>query len=290
MSLSSVMDIINKEQNVKDPKKLIDKLKKVCTTMASYNLNSPSLLQFIRVDGIIEVILTHNPTNGDNINFYKVFSTVTADNYYIDEEDTDCFKCSNDKLSIPIIVSSYDFSEEYSNKSRNFDNVINKSHFVYDICLDSFYVFPKFLLKAIKEDIITDFKTVQRSFDVGHNTFNMDIIYDNTNDRYKNTLFIRNNSRLNNIYNLSILPFDNNNSSLVDLYTNYDKDWVSFTKIDEKTWNELFTNYKYLTGMVLKGINDQNILVYHHEFVPKKCENIEIYKHYESDKGNIVSL
>ena len=36
---------------LKDTKKLIEKLKKVCTAMSKYNLNSPCLLQMIRMCG-----------------------------------------------------------------------------------------------------------------------------------------------------------------------------------------------------------------------------------------------
>ena len=42
---------------LKDTKKLIEKLKKVCTAMSKYNLNSPCLLQMIRMNGSYEFIL-----------------------------------------------------------------------------------------------------------------------------------------------------------------------------------------------------------------------------------------
>jgi hypothetical protein len=54
---------------LKDTKKLIEKLKKVCTAMSKYNLNSPCLLQMIRMNGVYEFILSHNPKNGDNFDF-----------------------------------------------------------------------------------------------------------------------------------------------------------------------------------------------------------------------------
>ena len=41
---------------LKDTKKLIEKLKKVCTAMSKYNLNSPCLLQMIRINGTYEFI------------------------------------------------------------------------------------------------------------------------------------------------------------------------------------------------------------------------------------------
>ena len=93
---------------LKDTKKLIEKLKKVCTAMSKYNLNSPCLLQMIRMNGSYEFILSHNPKNGDNFDYYKIFSTVTFDEFYISEEDQKLF-VDNDEI------------REINNETRNID-------------------------------------------------------------------------------------------------------------------------------------------------------------------------
>ena len=38
-------------ENIKDFKKLLDKLKKICTAATKFNLNSPCLLQMVRING-----------------------------------------------------------------------------------------------------------------------------------------------------------------------------------------------------------------------------------------------
>ena len=104
---------------LKDTKKLIEKLKKVCTAMSKYNLNSPCLLQMIRINGTYEFILSHNPKNGDNFDYYKIFSTVTFDEFYISEEDQKLFVDNDERVSIPIVVSSCDLLEIKSLMSHN---------------------------------------------------------------------------------------------------------------------------------------------------------------------------
>lgn len=278
-------------EKIKESKKLIEKIKRVCTNISKFNLNSPCLLQFVRINGEYEVIVTHNPVNGDRLDFYKIFSTVTKDSFYISPEDVDCFKCGDDRVSVPIIVSTFDFlNKNLSSDKASLHNAMHYSNLNYDICLDSFYIFPKFVLKAIKEEKILDFEVMQRGKTGSFYTFNMDIIYDNTDDRFKNTLFIRNSEKLNYLYNLYILPFGSNNSSLQDIYNEYNKDVVSYLKLDSKLWEEVYTLNRYNSAINLKGANNQDILIYHNDFMQKKIVDATITKHYESERGNIVSL
>lgn len=278
-------------EKIKDTKKLLEKIKRVCTAISKFNLNSPCLLQFIRINGEYEVIMSHNPTNGDRLDFYKIFSTITRDTFYIDPEDSDCFKCGDDRVSVPIIISSYDFiNKTLYNERANVFNAMYYSNLKYDLCLDSFYVFPKFLLKAIKENKITDFEVTQRSYTGPIYIFNMDIIYDLTDPRFKNTLFIRNSDKLNYLYNLFVLPLGTGNNGLSDLYNKHNENCVSYINLDSKLWEDIFIQNKYNNAISLRGANNQEILVYHNDFMQKKIVNGTITKHYESDRGNIVTL
>lgn len=278
-------------EKIKDCKKLIEKIKRVCTSISKFNLNSPCLLQFVRVNGEYEVILTHNPVNGDRLDFYKIFSTVTKDNFYIGPEDADCFKCGDDRVSVPIIISTFDFiNKNLSPEKHNLRNVQYYADLKYDLCLDSFYVFPKFVLKAIKEEKIFDFEIVQRSKYNNIYTFNMDIIYDNNDKRFANTLFIRNSEKLNYLYNIYILPFGTGNSGLQDIYNKHNRDIVSYIHLDPKIWEEIYMLNRYNSAINLKGANNQDILVYQNDFMQKKIVDGTITKHYESERGNIVSL
>ena len=95
----------NSFTEVKESKKIIEKIKKVCAAIAKFNLNSPCLLQFVRINGEIEVVLTYDPHNGDNFDFYKIFNVVTYDNFEIKDEDLKYFDNSDDRVSIPVIIS-----------------------------------------------------------------------------------------------------------------------------------------------------------------------------------------
>lgn len=278
-------------EKIKDTKKLIEKIKRVCTAISKFNLNSPCLLQFVRINGEYEVIITHNPTNGDRLDFYKIFSTVTKDSFYISPEDVDCFKCGDDRVSVPIIISSFDFiNKQLSTDRMNVKNAMYYSNLKYDICLDSFYVFPKFVLKAIKENKILDFEVLQRTFTGPIFMFNMDIIYDNEDIRYKNTLFIRNSDKLNFLYNIYVLPLGTGNCSISDLYNKYNENCVSYISVDAKNWEDIYVNNRYNSAISLRGVNNQEMLVYHNDFMQKKIVNGVITKHYESERGNIVTL
>ena len=56
--LRGLISMLDTFTEIKETKKILDKLKKVCSAMSKFNLNSPCLLQFIRINGEYEVILS----------------------------------------------------------------------------------------------------------------------------------------------------------------------------------------------------------------------------------------
>lgn len=279
---------MNGFESIKDIKKLLEKIKRVCTIMSKYNINSPCLLQFIRINGEYEVILTHNPVNGDRFDFYKIFSTVTHDEFEIDEEDKDCFISNDERVSIPIIVSSCPLTER--NEITQTNPYIYWSNKPYDFCINSYYIFPKFMLQAIKMEIIKDFEVLPLS-PIGNNyRFEMNIIYDTTITKYKNALFINNCDKLDYLYNLSILPLFRK-STLNDLLEKvYIKENSSgFLIINSESWDEYYEKYKFYNSMNLKGSDNNEFLIYHNDFFQKKLKNIYVSKFYEN-ANNIVTL
>jgi hypothetical protein len=271
---------------IKNKKNLLEKIKRCCTAISKFNLNSPCLLQFIRVNGEYEVIITHNPTNGDRYDFYKIFSTVTRDSFHIPEDDVNCFSCGDDRVSVPIIISSYDFV----NKGNSKTNLVYYSNLNYDLCIDSFYIFPKYVLKAIKEDQIYDFRVVQRTFTGPIYTFNMDIIYNNTDDRYKNVLFIRNSEKLDFLYNLYILPFGYRKTPITDIFLNWNSECASFLQLDSKLWEEEFNRNRNVGAIKMMGKGNEPMVIYHHDFLQKKIVSGLITKRYEAQLNNIATL
>lgn len=278
---------------IKDFKKLLEKLKKICTAATKFNLNSPCLLQLVRYRGEYEWILTHNPNNGDRLDSFKIFSTITKDNFVITDEDKSCFEVGDDRTSIPLILTTFDFM----NKTMNVPRIKNIEYYKnqrYDFGLDSYYIFPKFVLKAIKEEKILGVSVRSRSFEDGKGTFNFEIILDQ-NERFNyNTLFIYNELRLDRLYNLYILPFELPNS-LNDLYLNHNNDCASYIYLDAKEWENVFEKNKYLSGIHINCSNNQDILIYHNDFLQKKIANGVITKKYEHamnefKNNNIVSL
>lgn len=272
-------------QKIKEPKKLIEKIKRVCTAISKFNLNSPCLMQFVRINGDYEVLLTHNPNNGDRFDYFKIFSTVTKDQFHIYEDDVSCFECGDDRVSVPLIVSSFDFVNKTSSKNLEF-----YSNLSYDLCIDSFYVFPKFVLKAIKEEQIYDFEVVQRTFEGPLYTFNMDIIYNDKNDRYNNVLFIRNSEKLDFLYNLYILPFGFRKNPVTDIFLNWNRECVSYLQLDSKLWEEEFVRNRNFGAIKMYGKNNEPMVIYHHDFLQKKIVSGMITKRFESQVGNIATL
>ena len=273
---------------LKDTKKLIEKLKKVCTTMSKYNLNSPCLLQMIRINGSYEFVLSHNPKNGNNFDYYKIFSSVTSDEFYISEEDEKLFVDNDERVSIPIIVSSCDILDFNSLMSEReiMEKFINKK---YDICMDTWYIFPKLMLQAIKEEVILGFEVlnnvVPRKPD--QYLFNINIKF-NPLDKYKYTLFVNNNERLDRIFNLKVFPLDRKNSLTDILFNLYLNSNASYIILDPKAWEEIFEKNKYMSGIKLTGYNNHHLLIYHNDFMQKKISSGFISKVY--DERNIVVL
>lgn len=278
--------------DTKETKKILEKLKKVCTAMGKFNVNSPCLLQIVRYRGEYEFILTHNPSNGDNFDFYKIFSNVTYDNFMISEEDEDCFKSTDERYSVPIIVSTFNFINP--NLSQNVSqNFVYYNSMKYDYSTDSFYIFPKFVLKAIKEERITGFKVENRTSIDGKCIFSF-VIELNVDDRFNfNTLFIQNTPRLDNIYKLGILPLERN-SSLWDLYFKYNDKCNSYLMLDPIEWERVWEENKYVNAVEIKGANNHWFTIYHNDFLQKKIKSATITKRYENvdevGSSNIVSL
>lgn len=273
---------------LKDTKKLIEKLKKVCTAMSKYNLNSPCLLQMIRMNGSYEFILSHNPKNGDNFDYYKIFSTVTFDEFYISEEDQKLFVDNDERVSIPIVVSSCDLLEIKSLMSHDdiMKTFLTKT---YDICLDSWYIFPKLMLQAIKEEVILGFEVMNLPTPrrINQYLFGINIKF-NPLDRYKHTLFIANSERLDKIFNLKVLPLERENAVTDILFNLYLDSNISYLILEPKAWEEVFEKNKYMSGIKLNGFNSHPFLIYHNDFMQKKIVSGFISKSY--DERNIVTL
>ena len=273
---------------LKDTKKLIEKLKKVCTAMSKYNLNSPCLLQMIRMNGSYEFILSHNPKNGDNFDYYKIFSTVTFDEFYISEEDQKLFVDNDERVSIPIVVSSCDLLEIKSLMSHDdiMKTFLTKT---YDMCLDSWYIFPKLMLQAIKEEVILGFEVMNLPTPrrINQYLFGINIKF-NPLDRYKHTLFIANSERLDKIFNLKVLPLERENAVTDILFNLYVDSNISYLTLESKAWEEVFEKNKYMSGIRLNGFNNHPFLIYHNDFMQKKIVSGFISKSY--DERNIVTL
>ena len=273
---------------LKDTKKLIEKLKKVCTAMSKYNLNSPCLLQMIRINGSYEFILSHNPKNGDNFDYYKIFSTVTFDEFYISEKDQKLFVDNDERVSIPIVVSSCDLLEIKSLMSHSdiMKTFLTKT---YDMCLDSWYIFPKFMLQAIKEEVILGFEVMNLPTPrrINQYLFGINIKF-NPLDRYKHTLFIANSERLDKIFNLKVLPLERENVVTDILFNLYLDSNISYLILEPKAWEEVFEKNKYMSGIRLTGFNNHPFLIYHNDFMQKKIVSGFISKSY--DERNIVTL
>lgn len=278
--------------DTKETKKLLEKLKKVCTAISKFSLNSPCLLQIVRYRGEYEFILTHNPSNGDNYDFYKIFSNVTCDNFIISEEDEDCFKSSNDNYSLPIIVSSFDFINHNLDQNSG-TNFMYYNSLNYDYSIDSYYIFPKFVLKAIKEEKIKAFQVANRSSFDNKGVFSFTITLDEDERFNFDTLFIPNEPKLDRIYNLSVLPLEKN-SSIWDLYFNHNNKCSSYLILDPVEWENLWEKNKYVNAIEMKGANNHWFTLYHNDFLQKKIKSGTITKKYENidelGSSNIVSL
>lgn len=275
-------------ETLKETKKLIEKLKKVCTAISKYNLNSPCLLEIVRINGNYEFILTHNPKNGDNFDYYKIFNSVTSDEFYISEEDKKLFISPDERVSTPVIVSSCNLLNitelmSYNDLIRKFDSK------TYDMCIDSWYIFPKLMLQAIKENVILDFEVRNDGFKRRPNQylFSMNIKF-NPIEKYKYTLLINNSDKLDKIFNIKVIPLDRMNVVSDLLFNLYLDTNNSYIMIDGKRWEEIFTDHQYMNGIKINGYNNHPFLIYHHDFMQKKIVSGFISKSY--DQRNVVKL
>jgi hypothetical protein len=276
---------------IKESKKLIDKLKRLCNAITKFNLNSPCLLQIIRVDGEYHFIITHDPTNEDKCDYYKVFNTVLNDDFVIREEDDKLFNIADERVSIPIIVSSFGFNK-LDDLDKTTENRKRLLHMKYDCAINSYYIFPKFVNEAIKENIIEGFEVdYEHSEDIlFQRTFEFKIVT-KKNKRFNNILFINNINVLNNIFQLNILPFHENfplSSLIHNLY--HSPNMVSFLSFSKERWEEIFDENEYSNSIIIPGFDNHPFILYHHDFIQKKIVKGFISKHYEGNIKDIVSL
>lgn len=278
----------NSFTEVKESKKLIEKIKKVCSAMAKFNLNSPCLLQFVRINGEIEVVLTYDPHNGDNFDFYKIFNVVTYDNFEIKDEDLKYFDNSDDRVSIPVIISTFPIAECTDKTKINPIPYYAGKNYCYS--LDSYYVFPKFVYEAIKCGAIKGFETLERSFDGNIHMMNVNInIIDD--ERYRHVLFIHNEEKLERIFKLSIFPL-HKASGLNELFLKMFLDSANSKVIlNPELWKTNYEKYKDYNAYKLFGFNQHPFLIYHNDFFPSKITYGFAAKYYEnSETSNIASL
>lgn len=274
---------------LKDTKKLIEKLKKVCSAMSKYNLNSPCLLEMVRINGSYEFILSHNPKNGNNFDYYKIFSTVTADEFYISEEDQKLFIDNDERVSVPLVVSSCDLLSDIDTLLPHDEILKRFTTKTYDMCIDSWYIFPKLMLQAIKEEVILGFEVKNDAIPRRSNQYLFGInIKFNPLDRYKYTLFINNTERLDKIFNLKAIPMDRKNVITDVLFNLYLDSNVSYLTLNPEYWDEMFEKNKYMSGMKLIGYDNHPFLIYHNDFMQKKIQSGFVSKVY--DERNIVTL
>lgn len=267
---------------IKEKKKLIEKLKKCCSTISKYNLNSPCLMQIIRLNGEYEVIISHDSQNGNKFNFYKIFESVTYDSFHINKDDSKYFILGDEeRTSIPVVVSSVKLDEDSDAKLYSTK---------YDYSENSFYIFPKFVLEAIKADAIEDIEVFNDDISVNIvHTFKLNIKIKDTDNKRFETLFIPNSSRINNMFNLMVVPYCNKNmvnSTILDLYSTKIS---SFLFINKDEWTKIGEENNFKDDIVLNGNNNHKIIIYHNDFVLKNPINIYATKTYEFT-DNIVTI
>ena len=272
-------------------KKILDKLKKCCSIISKYNLSSPCLLQFVRdTKGEYQVIISHNPLNNGGFDIYKLFQYVTCDEFEITPEDEKYFITEDIyRNSVPIIVSS--FPIEYPNTNED-PALFTQAKYAYST--NSFYIFPKFVLEALKEEIIEDFEVCNRSVNNGtHPEFSINIKFQ-PQPRYIGTLFINSNPRIDRYLNERIFPIEHNEnlvSSCVRNASEKNPNLVAYMKMNYNEWEKYLETYKKPTdsAVKIKTYNDHEMVIYCVDFVIGKFETIECFKEYQG-KTNIVIL
>lgn len=272
-------------------KKILEKLKKCCSTISKYNLSSPCLLQFVRdTKGEYQVIISHNPMLNGGFDIYKLFQYVTCDEFEITPEDEKFFITEDIyRNSVPIIVSSFEI--DYPDKNID-PELFSQLKYAYSI--NSFYIFPKFVLEAIKNDIIEDFEVCNRFANDGpHPEFNINIKFQ-PQPRYIGTLFINSNPRIDRYLNEYVFPIERNEnlvSSCVRNASVKNPNLVSYLRMTYEEWDDYLTKYKKPTdsSVTIKTQNDHEMVIYCVDFVTCKFDTIECFKEYDG-KTNIVIL
>lgn len=270
-------------RSIPNLKKFIEKLKQCCSGMSKFALNSPCLLQFIRINGEIEVIISHDATNGNRYDFYKIFENLTNDEFVIPEEDLRYFEYEDEAISSPLVVSSIELDKE---------DKMDYYKMKYDICRQSFYIFPKFILEAIKGEYIVDVE-INNMVNVNNDLigyFDINFKLNSSLTRYNYKTFIPSEQRTLQMLQLDVLPLGKNQTMVSSTFMNLYNDKVSaFIKIDSETWDKLMDSHKNESHLTLTGQNNHKFLVYHNDFFQKKIKSCYIEKEYEF-ADNIVTL
>lgn len=248
-------------EQLADSKKLLEKLRKCCMAITKFNLNSPCCLQFIRHAGEYEVILSHDPINGNTYDFYKLFSMITYDDFTISQEDVKLFDFEDERTSIPILVSSTDLTKV--------DKYIGSKQI--------YYIYPKFVIQAIRENVIKYFE-VSSTWD----KFDINIQIDSSIPKYRSSTFILGTDKLNYILNISALPLGRRNNVTSTMLDMGNDKVVAYLKFTGKEWEELLEKHKFHNFIELEASNKHKIILYHNDFFPKKVDQIYVEKLYES--------
>lgn len=270
-------------KSIPNLKGFLAKLKNCCSAISKFALNSPCLLQFIRYNGELEIIISHDATNGNAFDFYKIFENLTYDEFSIPEEDVRYFEYDDKAISSPIVVSSIELDKE---------NIDDFHKLKYDIARQTFFIFPKFILEALKAEYITDVETNEEfnvsMSNIGH--FDINFKLNSGLDRFNYKTFIPTEPRILSILNLEVLPlgarYNNCSSTFIDLYT---KNASAYIKIDSEMWDKLMDRYKNDSHLVLEGQNCHKFFIYHNDFFQKKIVSCYVVKEYEHP-DNIVTL
>lgn len=268
-------------RSIQDTKKILERLKKCCSLIAKYNLNSHCELQFIQdFVGVFHPIISHNPKNGERFDIYHTFDILTKDEFKIDPEDVKYFDFGDERTGVPIVTSSFDLS--ILDDTEHFQR--------YGYSQNTFYIFPKFVLEAIKANIITDVEVQNLSNDkYNHSTFKINFIYEDSG-RFRSKLFIQSTLENSQIFNMRILPLEMyTNLPLSCIKNDFKKEVSSYLEISEKEWEEITSNQEDELTIKLIGPNKHEFMIYSDDFIFGKFERMEVYKIYE-DNNNVVSL
>lgn len=270
-------------KSIPNCKKFLEKLKNCCTGMSKFALNSPCLLEIIRYNGEYEIILSHDATNGNTFDFYKIFENLTGDEFNIPEEDLRYFEYEDEAISSPLVVSSIELDKE-----DQYEYLKTR----YDIARQKFFVFPKFILEALKAEYILDVESNEEinNSEKNYGFFDINFKLDSGLTRFNYKTFIPTEERILSVLNLDVLPlgkvYNMASSTFLDLYSPHA---CAYIKLTEQDWDNLMEKYKNDSHLILNVQNNHKLLVYHNDFFQKKIKSCYIEKEYEN-ADNIVTL